>query len=267
MLQRSGIVVPFGEVAHRNGRVLSAVVPFDPRPAQFGGHGVADDDIDRHAIAPGIVERHGGVMQANRPMREDAERLSFDFVITMAHRDRDFLMRAGEEFGILVAAIIDWDSCRPRKLEAGFAAMYSKPRLFRQSIMKSLPLLPSVRTSSAGGGAVSATLFGSGTGLRAPAAGTWATAFSGAVKAATPARPAPFKNPRRPACVPSLVFDIVRSIARRPAACIIPAGKAQLMGARGKGKGEQPSGSCIRKCRNSGPHRPVVGPLRRGAPQ
>src|SRR6185295_19524301 len=85
--------------------------------------------------------------------------------------------------------------------------MYSKPRLFKQSIMKSLPLFPSVRTSSCGGTCVSAARLGSGTGLRA-GAGACAATFSGAARAAAPARPAPFKNPRRLTLM-SFCFDMV----------------------------------------------------------
>ena len=62
--------------------------------------------------------------------------------------------------------------------------------------MKSLPLRPTVSGSSAGGGAVSAALFGSGTGLRAGAC-TWAVASWGAASAAAPAIVAPFRNCRR----------------------------------------------------------------------
>ena len=62
--------------------------------------------------------------------------------------------------------------------------------------MKSLPLRPTVSGSSAGGGAVSAALFGSGTGLRA---GDWtcAAASWGVASAAAPANVAPFRNCRR----------------------------------------------------------------------
>src|SRR5258705_5536325 len=88
--------------------------------------------------------------------------------------------------------------------------MYSKPRLLMQSIMKSLPLLPSVKTSNAGGTWVSAALLVSGTGLRAGAACVCAAAFSGAANAAAPASPAPFKNPRRPSLT-SFCFDICDS--------------------------------------------------------
>src|SRR5688572_23774209 len=87
--------------------------------------------------------------------------------------------------------------------------MYSKPRLFRQSIMKSLPLRPTVNGSSAGGTAVSAARFGSGTALRAGAG--CATALSGVVSAAAPASPAPLRNRRRFTFGTSLALDIARS--------------------------------------------------------
>ncbi len=82
-----------------------------------------------------------------------------------------------------------------------------------QSIMKSLPLLPSVKTSNAGGTWVSAALLGSGTGFRTGAC-VCAAAFSGGgASAAAPASPAPFKNPRRPTLT-SFCFDICDSPGR-----------------------------------------------------
>src|SRR5580704_6030931 len=73
--------------------------------------------------------------------------------------------------------------------------MYSKPSVLITSTMKSLPLLPRVSGSSAAGGAVSAALLGSGTGLRG--AGACAAASRGAARAAAPAIVAPFRNRRR----------------------------------------------------------------------
>ena len=39
---------------------------------------VADDQVDRHAVAPGVVERHRGVLQADGAVRHHGERLALD---------------------------------------------------------------------------------------------------------------------------------------------------------------------------------------------
>ena len=106
--------------------------------------------------------------------------------------------------------------------------MYSKPRLFKQSIMKSLPLRPTVNGSSAGGTAVSAARLGKGTALRAGA--DWAaTAFSGVARAAAPARPAPFRNLRRFTFGTSVCFDISGSPFRSAVAWCVCSVSAAIL--------------------------------------
>jgi len=68
--------------------------------------GAADDD-DRHAVAPGIVDRHRSVLQADGAVAQGQERLAGGLEVAVRHRDRRFLVHAGQEFGFLVAAVID----------------------------------------------------------------------------------------------------------------------------------------------------------------
>src|SRR5882724_13603422 len=88
------------------------------------------------------------------------------------------------------------DSCSARKLDPGFETTYSKPSVFRTSIMKSDPGRSVVCTSTLAGAAVSAAATlaeGEGAAARRGSA-FWAFATGGfATSAAAPAR-----NPRRP---------------------------------------------------------------------
>ena len=107
MLERGRIVVPFHVVAHDRGGVLHGVVPFDAGPPHGGVEDIADHHVDGNAVAPGIVEGHGGMLQPDGAVREHAQRLALDLEIAVAHGDRNFLVGAGEEFRALVAAVVD----------------------------------------------------------------------------------------------------------------------------------------------------------------
>src|SRR3979409_1382570 len=115
------------------------------------------------------------------------------------------------------------DSCKPRKLEPGIDAMYSMPRLLKESTMKSEPLVAETKSAApAGRVSVSVALWIDETPWGCLSRfGAWvcATAFSGAaIVVAAPARAAPLRNPRRPTPVALLRFDIVLSLGiTRPA--------------------------------------------------
>src|SRR5690242_10296862 len=68
---------------------------------------VANDDVNRHAIAVTVVDRHGCVLQSDGAVGEYAQRLAFNLGVTMGHGDRRLFMAAGDEFGIAVAAVVD----------------------------------------------------------------------------------------------------------------------------------------------------------------
>src|SRR5580700_4832242 len=89
------------------------------------------------------------------------------------------------------------DSCRPRKVEPGFAQMYSMPTDLMTSTMKSEPGRSVVRTSAARGFPLSASsdVFGGGAEVFAVGSCPAAAAFP-ATSAATPAA-LPFRKSRR----------------------------------------------------------------------
>ena len=107
MLERGRIVVPLDVIAGDDADILRGVVPLDAGPAHLHIAHIADHHIHRHAVAPGIVHRHGGVLQPDGAVGAHAQRLALDLVVAVAHRDRNFLMRAGEEFRADIAAVVD----------------------------------------------------------------------------------------------------------------------------------------------------------------
>ena len=64
------------------------------------------DDVDRHAVAPGVVDRHRRVLQTDGAMARHGHRLAFDLGVALRHGDGDVLVHAGDDFG-LVAGVID----------------------------------------------------------------------------------------------------------------------------------------------------------------
>ena len=77
------------------------------RWAMRGIEVIAACDQDGDAIAPGIVDRHRGVLQSNGAVNQGQQRLSRRLEITVRHADRRFFVHAGEEFRLLVAAVVD----------------------------------------------------------------------------------------------------------------------------------------------------------------
>src|SRR5712692_987689 len=93
------------------------------------------------------------------------------------------------------------DSCRPSKLEPGFAATYSKPRVLITSTMKSDAGCSTSRDRAPdAGGSVSAAIwaFDGAAGERAGASGGCGRATDGWVTSAAAPTAAPLRKPRRP---------------------------------------------------------------------
>ncbi len=107
VLERNRGIVPFGEITDQRIDVLRRMEGRHAGRALGGVEIVAADDDDRHPIAPCIVDSHAGVLQADRAVGERHHRLAGDLEIAVAHRHRTFLVGAGEELGLLVAAVID----------------------------------------------------------------------------------------------------------------------------------------------------------------
>ena len=80
--------------------------------------------------AVGVVDRHGGVLQADGAVRHDHHRLAFDLGVAVRHGDRGFFVAAGEQFGILVAAVIDDGFVQAAEAGAGIGgAIFDAERL------------------------------------------------------------------------------------------------------------------------------------------
>ncbi len=106
--RRSRLVVPFGVVAHDGALVAGGMDPVDPRPALGRIHRTGRaQDHHRHAVAPGIEDRHGGVEQADIGMHRGRHRLVGDLGVALRDRDRDLLVQAEQHLRLLVAEIVD----------------------------------------------------------------------------------------------------------------------------------------------------------------
>ena len=106
MAERPGSVVPLRVVAHHGGGVLHAVVPLGSTAGRSVAV-IAEDDVDGHAIAPRVVDRHRRVLQADRAVRHDGQRLAFDLEVAVGHRHRRLFVAARDELGLLVTAVVD----------------------------------------------------------------------------------------------------------------------------------------------------------------
>ena len=105
--RRARLIVPFGVAAHQRALIARGVDPFDPGPAfrrviRAGGA----DDEHRHAVAPGVEDRHGGMHQADVGVHRRRHRLAGDLGIAMRDRDRAFLVQAQQHLRLFVAEII-----------------------------------------------------------------------------------------------------------------------------------------------------------------
>ena len=107
MLQRHRCVVPLGVVAHLGVDVLGRMHRGHARRAVRGVELVATDHDHRHAVAPGVVDGHAGVLQADGAVAQRQQRLAGDLEVAVRHGHRRFLVHAGEELGHAVAAVID----------------------------------------------------------------------------------------------------------------------------------------------------------------
>ncbi len=105
---RGRLVVPFAVAADQRALVARGVDPVDPRPALDGidRPGGAEDD-HRHAVAPGVEDRHGGVHQPDIGMHRHRHRLAGDLGIALRDRHRAFLVQAEQHLRLRVAEVVD----------------------------------------------------------------------------------------------------------------------------------------------------------------
>ena len=107
VLQRGRLIVPLDEIAHDRGRVDGGVHPFGVCAALVGFDDVAAHGDHRNAVAPGVVQRHGGVLQADHAVANHGHRLALDLGVALRHVHRDLFVRAGEDFGFGIAAVVE----------------------------------------------------------------------------------------------------------------------------------------------------------------
>ena len=106
-VKRGRLIVPFGEFADDLADIDAGMHPFGARPALVGLHDIAAEDQNRHAVAPGIVHRHGGMLQADDAVAGHRHRLAFDLGVALRHVDGDVLVHAGDDLGLVVGVIDD----------------------------------------------------------------------------------------------------------------------------------------------------------------
>ena len=81
--------------------------PFGAWRALVRLHDVAAHNKNRDAVAPGVVDRHGGVLQADHAVTRHRHRLAFDLGVALRHMNSDVLVHAGDDFRLVVAVIDD----------------------------------------------------------------------------------------------------------------------------------------------------------------
>ena len=107
MLERGRLVIPFDEIAHDHGRVDRGMRPLELLQALFRIDDIADDRVDRYPVAPCVVERHRGVLQSHGTVTDRGHGLAFYLGVALRHREGNLLVRAGDDLGPLVHAIVD----------------------------------------------------------------------------------------------------------------------------------------------------------------
>ena len=107
VLQGERRIVPLDVIAHHAHAVLGGMRPLHARASLGGVKMVAGEQDHRRAVAPGVVDRHGRMLQSHRAVAEHAQRPSGDLVIAMRHRGCLLFMNAGQQFRGLIAAIVD----------------------------------------------------------------------------------------------------------------------------------------------------------------
>src|SRR5262249_29310348 len=104
------LVVPLDEVAHQITLYLCRMDPVDPRTAFTRIHRPrAAHDHHRSVIAPGVVDRHRGMLKANHVVDNGGHDLTRRFFGTMRHPDGGLFVAAENHLrvGLTAALVID----------------------------------------------------------------------------------------------------------------------------------------------------------------
>ena len=107
VLKRCGGVVPFDEVAHDRAFIDGGVNPVDPGQTPCRICCITCQHDHRHAVAPGVVNRHRRMLQADHAVNHARHGFARHLGVAMRHAYRPFLMAAHDHFRRLVAAIVD----------------------------------------------------------------------------------------------------------------------------------------------------------------
>ena len=107
MLQRNRLVIPLGKVAMNRRGILNTVIPLDAGTTLISVEEIPGKHHDRNPVAPGVVYGHRRMLQPHGTVSHHSHRLARRFGIAMRHRDRRFLVHAGEKLGFFVAAVVD----------------------------------------------------------------------------------------------------------------------------------------------------------------
>ena len=106
-------MIPLDEVADHGGHVDRVVRGHDA--AVVEAHG----DVDRHPVGVGVVDRHRGVLQADRAVEQRHHGLALDLGVAVRHGHGRFLVQTREEFGHPVAAVVDDRLLKSFETQAG----------------------------------------------------------------------------------------------------------------------------------------------------
>ncbi len=109
--------------ADQRALVLRRVQPVDPGPPRRGiDRPGGPQDHHRHAVAPGVVDRHGAVHQPDIGVQDHGHRPLGHLGVAMGDGDRMLLVKAQQHLRPFVAEMVDEAVMQPRKLEPGFSA-------------------------------------------------------------------------------------------------------------------------------------------------
>ena len=105
---RGRLIVPLGIFTDQRALVARGVNPVDPGPAFDGIDRTGGaEHHHRHAIAPGVEHRHGGVHQPDVGMYRAHHRLAGHLGIAMGDGDGCFLVQTEQHLRLRIAEIID----------------------------------------------------------------------------------------------------------------------------------------------------------------
>ncbi len=119
VLQRDRRVVPLGEIAHQRVDVLRRVERRHVGRPRRGVEVVAADHDHRHAVAPGVVDRHRRVLEPDDVVHRRGHRLALGARVAVRHRDGDLLVLAEDHLRHMIAAVVDERIVQAAKRRAG----------------------------------------------------------------------------------------------------------------------------------------------------